>query len=118
MRLEGSFYRVISSAAVEGGYDFELVLVKDHPIYEWHFPGQPVVSGMCTLTIVRECLASVLGKVVMFSSIKECKFLSALIPDKDLAVTLHLNLSGEDVSCVIESAGAPVFKVKAKYSFI
>lgn len=118
MRLEGSFYRVKSSTVVEGGYDFELVLVKDHPIYEGHFPGQPVVPGMCTLTIVRECLASVFGKAVMFSSIKECKFLSALIPDKDLDLVLHMNISGEDVSCVIETGGAPVFKVKAKYSFI
>ena len=118
MRLEGSFYNVVSSTPVEGGYVFDLVLAKDHPIYAGHFPGQPVVPGMCTLTIVRECLGNILEKKVMFSSVKECKFLSALIPEEELSIVMHLMISGEDVSCVIEKGAEPVFKLKAKYTSI
>lgn len=116
MRLEGSFYNVVSSTPVEDGCVFELVLTEDHPIYAGHFPGQPVVPGMFTLTIVRECLAAFCKKEVMFSSIKECKFLTALIPDGKLTLVLRLSVSGEDVSCAIEKDDAVVFKLKAKYS--
>ena len=116
MRLEGSCYNIVSSAPVEGGYVFDLVLAGDHPIYAGHFPGQPVVPGMCTLTVVRECLGKILARNVMFSSIKECKFLSALIPEGELSIVLRLMISDDDVSCVIEKDEAPVFKLKAKYT--
>ena len=52
----------------------------------------------------------------MFSSIKECKFLSALIPEGELSIVLRLMISDDDVSCVIEKDEAPVFKLKAKYT--
>ena len=85
MVLEGIFYKVIKiEKPEENSYNVEVELNPEHEIYEGHFPEQPVVPGVCTLTIIRESLTKVLGKEVIFESIKECKYISALIPEKNL----------------------------------
>lgn len=82
MVLEGSFYRIIKLESQENSYIIEVELNPEHEIYKGHFPEQAVVPGVCTLTIIRECLSKALGKDLVFDSIKECKYISALIPEK------------------------------------
>lgn len=103
MRLEGNFYKIHNIEHADGGYKVEVELFENHPIYAGHFPQQAVVPGVCTLTIIREALSNILSRDVVFEAIKECKYVSALIPQHDLRVILNLTLVDQTkLSAVVE----------------
>ncbi len=93
MRLEGNFYSIDNIVQAEDSYTVSVTLNPEHPIYQGHFPGQPVVPGVCTLTVIKECIGCILSKSISFSSIKECKYVSALLPQANLAVTISLEFA-------------------------
>lgn len=96
MKLADNFYILHRCEKVQDDiFVVEAELLPDHTIYEGHFPGQPVVPGVCTLTIIRECLGNILDKDVKFSSIKDCKYVSALLPSAGLRITINLTLTDE-----------------------
>ena len=91
MRLEGNFYSVIRQEQLQDSeFEVEVKLYPEHEIYNGHFPLQPIVPGVCTLTVIKECLEALLKRDVVFDSIKECKFLSALSPKPDLTIKMNL----------------------------
>ncbi len=93
MRLEGNFYDIVSiEEKSEEMFSVKLMLSPEHKIYEGHFPSQAVVPGVCTLTIIREVLGKILSRDIHFSKIKECKYVSALLPQENLCLTLNLNV--------------------------
>ena len=97
MRLEGNFYNINQIETVENNsYVVKATLLPNHKIYEGHFPSQPVVPGVCTLTIIRECIGEILSREVCFKRIKECKYLSALIPEKEVGITIAITLTDEN----------------------
>ncbi len=117
MRLEGNFYR-IESLTFEGGHVSAVVeLEPEHPIYEGHFPEQAVVPGVCTMTIVKECLSKALGRECSYGSIKECKFTSALLPTAGLKLNLEFDvLDDMQIKGTVSRAddGQTVIKLRAK----
>ncbi|GEM_PF-46145 len=113
MRLEGSFYEPVSTTQTAAGYDIEVELREDHSIYEGHFPGQPVVPGVCTLTIIREQLSRLLGKPLMFATIKEVKYIGMIVPEAGLRVNFSLTIEGDSVRCVASRKDEPVLKLSA-----
>lgn len=96
MRLEGDFYKVIKIDQIDNSYKIEVELFANHSIYNGHFPQQPVVPGVCTLTIIKECIEKVHSGCISFKSIKECKYLSALIPQEGLRITINLAIEDDD----------------------
>ncbi len=117
MRLEGSFYKIREARQTDNHISVIVELEPEHPIYEGHFPQQPVVPGVCTMTIVKECLSEVLGRTCNYESIKECKFTSALIPSEGLRLNLEFDVL-EDMQikgtvCRADD-GQTVIKLKAK----
>ena len=116
MRLEGNFYRVITIDQIENSYKIEVELFKEHSIYQGHFPQQPVVPGVCTLTIIKECIGEILSRIVCFKQIKECKYVSALIPQQDLRIVINLAIdNSEKVNATVVRVDnqQPVLKLKA-----
>ena len=116
MRVEGNFYKVIATEQIENNHKIEVELLAEHPIYKGHFPQQPVVPGVCTLTIIKECLGEILSHGVSFKTIKECKYVSALIPQEGLRVIIDLAIvDGEKVNATVVRADnqQPVLKLKA-----
>ena len=54
MLLE-NFYKIIHIKEREDGKQaIEIELNPGHVLYQGHFPGQPVVPGVCTLQIIKE----------------------------------------------------------------
>lgn len=91
MVLEGNFYKTNNIEKIDdGNYNVEVELMPNHHIYAGHFPSQAVVPGVCTLTIIRECLSKILQRNVVFESIKECKYISALLPQENLIITINI----------------------------
>lgn len=120
MRLEGNFYTIHAiTTGNPGEYTISAELFADHPIYKGHFPEQPVVPGVCTLTVIRECLAKIMGREVTFTAIKECKYLSALIPQSNIPITINITIADDSqlrATVVNGNSSQSVLKLRATIS--
>ena len=117
MALEG-FYKIEDIVRTENGWQADLTLIAGHDIYSGHFPEKAVVPGMCTLTVIREVLSKILEKQIMFTYIRECKFLSALLPENDIRLRLDIGYSEGKVKCVVSEGESPAMKLSAEISEI
>lgn len=89
-----------------------------HPVYAGHFPGNPVLPGVCTLQIVRECLERGTGRRHRFTAIRECKFLGMIVPQADTLLDIDIRLADDGtaakkVTCVVTNNEKTVLKLKA-----
>ncbi|MDR2802201.1 MAG: beta-hydroxyacyl-ACP dehydratase [Prevotellaceae bacterium] len=89
-----------------------------HPVFAGHFPGQPVVPGVFTLQMIKECVAYALEKEVHFSTIQNCKFSRTILPEEHHLLEIHCTCAqqaGEYPVNVSVQAGDAVFlSLKAK----
>ncbi len=114
-RFENSFYRILNFEHTEEGYRAEVELSADHPIYKGHFPNQPVVPGVCTMRVVRELTARAVGCAIWFDTIREAKFVSALIPCEGLRITVEATLGEQTLRAVVRRDEQVVLKLQASW---
>lgn len=93
MTLGSEFFTITDFERRTDGFCCKVVLSAEHPVYGGHFPAQAVVPGVCTLIVIRECAGVALGRDVVFAAIRECKFVSALLPCDGLTLVLNFSLS-------------------------
>jgi len=77
---------------------FVIELNPQHAIYKGHFPGNPIVPGVCMQQMVKEVLSSILKKPILLSKADHIKFLSVIIPgiNKTLKLNIHIKSSDKD----------------------
>lgn len=85
-----TYYFVKSLRRLEDTITGRLGFRPEHAIFKGHFPGQPVVPGVCMLDIVKTVLQEQLGQPLMLTAASRVKFLQALIPDADQLVDLEI----------------------------
>ncbi|SFK27050.1 3-hydroxyacyl-[acyl-carrier-protein] dehydratase [Porphyromonadaceae bacterium KH3CP3RA] len=66
-----------------------------HPLFAGHFPGMPIVPGVCLLNVVKRAVSQKLDREVSFWKIRECKFLSAINPMENKVFDIEFGLTGE-----------------------
>jgi 3-hydroxyacyl-[acyl-carrier-protein] dehydratase len=103
--LEGGKYAFKASLAINAG----------HPIFEGHFPGQPVVPGACLMQMVKEITETILGRELRLSKADQLKFVAMIDPHADnvleMEITILIKESGQaDVSASLLNKGAVGFK--------
>lgn len=112
-----SIFRITIIEKTENGARYDAILDVNHPVFRGHFPGQPVVPGVFTLKMVKECVSDLLGHSVRYQTIKECKFLSAIIPGQhhQLEVTIGHKTENHqtNITAEISSKGEKMMKIKA-----
>lgn len=93
--LLDDFYRIAHTIEQEdGSREIAIALNSAHPLYRGHFPGQPIVPGVCTLQIIKECTEQLTGSPLQYVQIASAKFLSAVNPLEESL--LHLTLRSEE----------------------
>ena len=102
----------------EDGASGELDVKDDAMFVQGHFPGNPVLPGVCTLQIVRECLERGTGRRHRFTAIRECKFLGMIVPQADTLLDIDIRLADDGtaakkVTCVVTNNEKTVLKLKA-----
>ncbi|MCO5268657.1 MAG: 3-hydroxyacyl-ACP dehydratase [Brumimicrobium sp.] len=89
--LKDDFYTIDKIDKLsENEYDAFIQLNRNHSIFEGHFPGKPIVPGVCMLQIVKEIVSSLVNKNISLKVSKNIKF-TALI-DPTINSYLRLNL--------------------------
>ncbi len=92
MILKNSLYTIVSADAQSGGLPcYDIALRADHPIYQAHFPGQPITPGVCIIQIAKELLEEHLGRQLLIRAIKNVKFVGIISPVETPEVTYRFD---------------------------
>jgi 3-hydroxyacyl-[acyl-carrier-protein] dehydratase len=72
-----------------------ILLHKDHDIFRGHFPGNPVLPGVCMVQIMKELISDILQKDVILTEANTIKFQNPVNPHEnpELHVAISLGLS-------------------------
>lgn len=94
-----------------------------HPIFEGHFPGQPVLPGVCMMQLVKELTEEATGKKLFLNNAAQCKFLSMVDPRNtpQLSATIDYGQTDENtvaISAVLKSEEATFFKMSAQLAVL
>jgi 3-hydroxyacyl-[acyl-carrier-protein] dehydratase len=79
--LQNDFFTVVSLNGETPSFSALLTVNAQHRIFEGHFPGQPVVPGVCLMQIVQEVAAMALGVAALrLVRADQIKFISLIDP--------------------------------------
>lgn len=93
--LKNSFYTVHDLQSAPDSLTCQLSFNEQHPIFDGHFPQQPVVPGVCMIQIVKELLQEQLQQEVLLRQTGQVKFLQLITPDVRPQVTISWKPSTE-----------------------
>ncbi len=98
MILTGDFFTMLTLEKGDGMVKAGLLWNTEHPIFQGHFPGQPVVPGVCMIQLIQETLEQALEKPVELISSTQVKFLHVIdprqFPSTDLLLQYSVNENG------------------------
>ena len=95
MLLE-NFYTYSLSENIEGQIKAQIEINPAHKVFEGHFPGHPIVPGVCQILIVKEILSGVLESKLQLASSKSIKFLSMMEPKEGQKIDVQISYKKED----------------------
>ena len=90
-----------------------------HPIFEGHFPQNPVVPGVTMVQLIKELLTLHLNIAIHLEKISLIKFLKVINPtlEQTYTVLIKLQQEGTNVKCdaTIAIDSEAYFKMKSSY---
>jgi 3-hydroxyacyl-[acyl-carrier-protein] dehydratase len=94
--LLDNFYHIVTKDLAPASARAVITLDAGHRIFDGHFPGQPVVPGVCMMQIVRELVEQSVGAPLQITTADNMKFLSILNPTEhsEVVVTVSYTLAG------------------------
>lgn len=97
--LLNDFYRIIDKQCIQGTpekFQFTIEFNSGHPIFDGHFPGNPVVPGVCLAEIVRELTGHILGQTPDLIAANYIKFISVVNPIEHPCVSIEIKINRQD----------------------
>ncbi|MFH1121596.1 MAG: hypothetical protein V1775_17385 [Bacteroidota bacterium] len=80
MMLSDDFYKIEKMDQTDSHISAIINLNHEHRVYQGHFPGVPVVPGVCQVQIVKEVLCFCLNNSYLLSESRICKFINMMNP--------------------------------------
>ena len=100
MLLKDNLYQILKSEKNESGFAYSIQISDKHSIFKGHFPGSPVLPGVCILQIFKELSEDALadGKHLQYDEIKQCKFLTPVAMNQPATLFVSITLQPEGAS--------------------
>ncbi len=89
-------YSIQSFTETDGSVEAVVKLNKDHEVFKGHFPGNPIMPGVCTIQLVKELTEKALGKPLFLSVVSNVKFMAIINPEQNESIQVVLNISEEE----------------------
>ncbi|HEX6891875.1 MAG TPA: hypothetical protein VF141_14310 [Chryseolinea sp.] len=117
MILLNDFYNIINRDASDGTVRAKIFINRTHKIFEGHFPGLPIVPGVCMMQIIREIMEVTTERSLMIVGADNMKFLSVINPDLNPEVDVSITYSEDsgtfNVNASLFAGTVTFFKLKA-----
>jgi len=68
-------------------------LNAEHEVFKGHFPGNPIMPGVCMIQMIKELIEKAMEKTLFLSVASNVKFMAIINPEKNETIQLSLNLT-------------------------
>jgi 3-hydroxyacyl-[acyl-carrier-protein] dehydratase len=121
--LQKTFYKLLKVDEISDNpgivrkFHTQVELMPSHPIFAGHFPGNPIVPGVCQVEMIREIVMEILEKPLFLGKSDNIKFLSMINPLSQPVLDIDLDLKTStgnetDVTALIKSEQSVFLKFK------
>ncbi len=90
------FFTLQEIKSEEGKHLATTSLNPDHGIYKGHFPGNPVVPGVCLLHILKSICSEIASKPVMLTTGNSIKYLQIINPNENATIHWEIMMNGSE----------------------
>jgi len=88
------FYNVLSLDKIDGQkYNAVISINEKHEVFKGHFPGNPVMPGVCMMQIIKELAEQISGSSLMMQSLSNVKFMALINPEVTPELKLELEVT-------------------------
>ncbi|NNE76321.1 MAG: 3-hydroxyacyl-ACP dehydratase [Pricia sp.] len=94
MLIEG-LYSVVDVKKDGPTVQATIKLNAGHEVFKGHFPGNPVMPGVCMIQIIKELAEAAINKELFLSVATNVKFMAIINPEKNDIIQLTLDLTEE-----------------------
>lgn len=118
--LKNNFYTLQDENAGPDSFTARATYNADHEIFSGHFPGQPVVPGVCTMQMIKELTEAQTGKKLLLQSTGQVKFLQLVLPDVQPLISVSWKEAdgGYMVTASLKNDTADIFKMTGMFSIV
>jgi len=92
-------------------------LNKNHEIYKGHFPGNPVVPGVCLTQLIKELVENIEAREVRLVYASNIKFMAVVNPEINNFLQIDLKIKHDDEQNIIKVDSVTYYKDKVFYKF-
>ncbi|MBK0369539.1 hotdog family protein [Flavobacterium agrisoli] len=88
------FYQILSEEKTADAKHTITILVNEkHEIFKGHFPGNPIMPGVCMIQIIKEVTENLTQKTLMMQTLSNVKFMALINPEVNPELRLELDIS-------------------------
>lgn len=90
MKLQNDMFRIVEMLPSAAGstLGIRISFNAEHEIFKAHFPGNPIMPGVCIVKILTELLEGHLSRDLFLDEINNLKFVSTISPVDDSAIDI------------------------------
>ena len=95
------FYKIISlENTADSKYLAMLLINEDHEVFKGHFPGNPIMPGVCMMQIIKELAEQITEGSLVMQKLIDVKFTALINPFLTPELRLELEISTNDEGLV------------------
>lgn len=103
----------------DGSFETDIIINPGHRVFMGHFPGQPVLPGVCILEMLKDIVKKHTGKEWKISQASSVKYLKVVDPTNDTVLRMQIGLKEEADSMLVSASsftadGSAHFKFKGR----
>ena len=91
-----NLYKISSLKIEDTVVNASIKVNNDHAIFNGHFPGNPVMPGVCMIQIIKELAEQALNVELFMQKASNIKFMALINPNENPNLDLILNINKEE----------------------
>ncbi|QSW91265.1 MULTISPECIES: 3-hydroxyacyl-ACP dehydratase [Flavobacterium] len=87
------FYEVISQEKTgDSKFKIRILVNANHEVFKGHFPGNPIMPGVCMIQIIKELTETITESSLMIQTLSNVKFMALINPEINPELLLELDI--------------------------
>ena len=88
------FYKILSEEKIsDSKYTITILINEKHDVFKGHFPGNPIMPGVCMIQIIKELTEKITQQTLIIQTLSNVKFMALINPESTPELRLELDIT-------------------------